>query len=344
MKQGWDLVQASRPGQLSYKHSPRPARFFIVPGRTNEDEKNFETDAQAAYLHALQWVGSGDRRHAAKAIAILNTWGRGFQELDCQDEPRLNPGQCERAIWTHSAWAAAMFAPAAEIIRHFDGGSAGWEPQDIEQFRQFLQHLAHSARNYLYPRVRDKTNHAVSAAQALISVGVFNDDRLLYEHGLHAWRTVLPLVVVRRKGKKTAQLREFVSRKDCVHYGMTLLGASQAAEVAWHQGDDLYGFKDPDEPRARLEQALEHASLISRGLITVKNKKNETVDCTCTNHTGSGFETIYNHYKHRVSYPTRLSGFEAWAAECELRPDKGRPDFLSWSTLSHGDLSGRAEF
>ena len=122
---------------------------------------------------------------------------------------------------------------------------------------------------------------------------------------------------------------------DCSHAQFTLNGLAQAAEIAWHQGDNLYDYRAGNEyiPRARLELALEDASLLFLGAGTVVTDAGQILDCE--GRMGPGFELPYNHYKYRAQLG--VTTFET--ALLQVRPDDTRSMFVGWSTLTHGNLS-----
>jgi hypothetical protein len=311
---GWDKLRSDSRASLSYVH--QPYEILVVAGAASTPEEvQSKNDAQAAYAHALEWAVTGDQRHADKAKAIINDWARTLK--------RVESSTGASQVRLESAWLAPMFASAAEILRYAKGGSAGvssgWLAADVAQAERMLRYLAFNARQTLYK----DGNWGSSAALALISVGVFSGDRRMYEQGIQAWKALMPIVIDSQG--VVNELRD----RDCHHPQYTVLGLAQAAEIAWHQGDDLYGIRVGSESKARLLRAAEYMSNLFLGGTGVR---------VCTDEgLRGGYEIPYNHYRYRAgsSIAQRFTDYVLG-----IRPD-GRPAsfFLGWSTLTHAELS-----
>lgn len=309
-----------------------------------------KASARAAYLHALQWVVTGQSAYRNKAVSILDGWSANFRRfIPCDDEEmEYSAGACERSIGHEGAWVAAMFASSAEIIRHFEANGATVAWPEAERFGRMLEAMLNQSRVYVHPEVTqlfDGNNRGLSIALAHMAVGVFNDDRRLYDEGVALWRRMLPKVVVDTNGT----LYEFEFRNDCSHYLFSVYALTQAAEIAFHQNDDevdLYG-----ESNFRVLKALGFVGRVLTGEITATDEEdgNRVIDCGCDEDnedvaTAPGLDLPYNHYKYRIgstsSSLTKLEeAFAMCAIEGEMRPDDSRSMFLGWSTLTHGELN-----
>ncbi len=213
--------------RFSVDYQPRAMDYVLVVARTsNESEKRFRNDMAAAYFTALRWVKTGDNRYRAKSIEIMNAWADKFVALTREKGTKTGPGQ----IPLEAAWAIPIWANAAEIIRYYKHpyGDPGpeWKDSDVRKFRAFLGRL-HAQRNEM--RRDHVDNQGVSGALADMSLGVFNDDRRLYEAGLAQARALMAGIIA-----NDGEVKELRSR-DCVHPQYSLIGLTQAGQIEMNQ-------------------------------------------------------------------------------------------------------------
>lgn len=188
-------------------------------------------DALVAYAYALKWAHTGDENDAKSAIERLNGWSKNFQRFAVVDVGEV---QLELV----ASWIAPTFAAAAEIIRYHkvDGvKSAGWASDDIEQFSSFLIKM----KDYIEPMIRaiDKegrrhNNWGASAGYAKMAMGVFLDDRVMYDDGKRVVKKLIPEII-----KPDGHVYELCER-DCSHPQYSMVAFTYAAEIARIQGDE----------------------------------------------------------------------------------------------------------
>lgn len=131
--------------------------------------------AHAAYAHALQWFVLRDDRHARKAIEILNAWGATLQ------------GHTGGNRGLQAGWVAPVFCRAAEIIRYT---YRKWPAAEQSRFSEML-------RTVLLPLVIKGVpctagNWELSYTEAVLSIGVFNDDVATFNRGLTLLQRRIP--------------------------------------------------------------------------------------------------------------------------------------------------------
>jgi hypothetical protein len=263
-KSAFAKAQSSRYGALSYAPHPREiveCGSFSNPDHGCSDEKN---DAIAAYTQALLYAYSGNEAHAKKAIEIMNGWSSTIKDHTNSNAP------------LQSAWAAQVFPRAAEIIRY--GG--GWPAAEIARFGDMLRLV------YL-PQVENGSasngNWETSMIEASMNIGIFLDDRAIFDRAVKMWRERVPAYAYiaadgptpnppPRGNKIGIALLKYwydqstmmvgLAQETCRDLGHTQLGFAgiiNAAETARLQGVDLYGAE-----RERLEAMLEfHAKLLN---------------------------------------------------------------------------------
>src|SRR5262249_15410909 len=145
--------------------------------RSNPDigAKDEQADCGAAYSHALMWYITGDEAYAKKSIEIMNAWSG-----------TLKGGHILANGPVQAAWWGSVFPRAAEIIRYT---YKGWSDAEIAQFQnmlrtQFLPFIMHGDT--------ENGNKELSMTEALINIGVFNDDRAVFDLGVKMWRGRTP--------------------------------------------------------------------------------------------------------------------------------------------------------
>jgi hypothetical protein len=138
------------------------------------------------------------------------------------------------------------------------------------------------------------SNWEGSLTYSLLSIGVFNDDQKIYDAGMSLFNWLLPRYVY-----PNGQLGE--TKRDSTHAEMGLVALIYSAEVAWNQGDDMYGKLD-----SRLREGMEFKTGTFGAL--------------------PGWEIGLHHYETRAKLPMTKTR----AAVVK----KGRPEKLRWNFLS----------
>lgn len=262
----------------------------------------FDADANAAYQNALMWCITGEPAHARKAIEILNGWSGTLRSLGGRDQQ------------LGASLGGFKFANAAELMRHTD---SGWKPAEIAQCKRML-------RVVLYPVIEDfaafaNGNWDSGCIKAMLAMGVFLDDRAMFNRAVDYYRHgcgngALTHYIINDAG----QCQE--SGRDQQHAQLGLGHLAEAAEIAWHQGVDLYG-----EAGNRLLKGFEYTAKYNLGQdvpftphtdVTGKYKARELSS------DGRGrlrpiYEMVWNHYERRRGVP---APFTRRAAD-RIRPE-----------------------
>jgi hypothetical protein len=182
-------------------------------------------DSAAAYQNALMWCVTGNRAHADKARDILNAWSASLAMVTGADGP-LGAGL-----------QAFKFVNAAELLRYSDYD--GWTDADIARCEQ-------SFLNVWYPAVSGYMLYAngnwdLTSVQSILAIGVFCEERTLFEDALRFAAAGAGNGSVRgRVVTDAGQGQE--SGRDQGHEQLAVGLLGDAAQVAWNQGVDLWGF------------------------------------------------------------------------------------------------------
>ncbi|MBE1877264.1 alginate lyase family protein [Myceligenerans pegani] len=257
-------MMRSKWGSLDHRAEPRAV--VECGGHQNPDHGCTEErrDAHAAYAQALAWVVTGDEAHARKSIEIMNAWSSTIR------------GHTNTNARLQAAWAGAIWARAAEIIRHTGGG---WPETDAERFERML-------RDVYLPQVTERSyangNWELAMTEAAVGIAVFLDDREVYDRAVSVFRNrARAYVYLESDGDLPREasgspydteheiiafwqgqrdFRNGVAQETCRDLSHTTLGLTAMSHVLMTtsiQGDDLYPRVGP-----RLAAAFElHAEI-----------------------------------------------------------------------------------
>ncbi|MEH6548790.1 MAG: alginate lyase family protein [Pseudomonadales bacterium] len=310
--------------------SRKPHALTHINSRNNSEANIIHDDALAAYSQALLWVFSGEEIYAERSVAILNAWSilQGFTSGSDQD--KLQAG-----------WIGAVFAPAAEIMRSYDG----WSASEVASFQTMFKRA-------FYPQLKTVSpwngNVDLTQIDAMMSIAVFNEDEQLFNQGLARLERRNPSYFYLTSDGDTppaidgdgGDVQAFWSQptqwvdglnqetcRDNGHHSQYALGSAlHAAEVAWNQGVDVYTIN-----QARFTAAMElMASQLLSGTVDTCTDTKATTDRYNT------WEVGYNHYHNRagIELPnTRMLIVQ------QIRTNSQRATWnLIYETLTHAEL------
>ncbi|MFJ4282263.1 alginate lyase family protein [Streptomyces massasporeus] len=200
-------------------------------------------DSAAAYQTALMWCITGERAYADKSRDILNAWSASLTAVTGADGP-LGAGL-----------QAFKFVNAAELLRYT--GYDGWAKEDVARCKEsFLRVWYPAISGYM---LYANGNWDLTSVQSILAIGVFCEEPTLFEDALRfaaagAGNGSVPHRIV----TDTGQGQE--SGRDQGHEQLAVGLLTDAAQVAWNQGVDLYAFDGN-----RLLKNVEYAARYNLG-------------------------------------------------------------------------------
>jgi hypothetical protein len=307
-----------------------PHALTYINSKSNDSVLSRD-DAIAAYTDALLWYFTGNESYARRSIDILNAWAelKGFTSGSDQD--RLQAG-----------WIGSTFAQAAEIMRLYPG----WSAKQVSELQKMF-HLA------FYPKLNTASswngNVDLTQIDAMMSIAVFNDDEVEFDKGLERLKRRTPAYFYLTSDGTTphpiegdqGDLEKFWSHpakwvdgltqetcRDNGHHAQFGIGSAlHAAEVAWHQGVDIYS-ENKNRYTASMEMLA--SQFLSGSMEGVSLNDVPTQDRYDT------WEIGYNHYHNRMGI--NLPKTKQLILE-QIRPRASRAVWnLDYETLTHGDL------
>ena len=297
-KGSWDILIANSRSQLTWVARP------VDTVRRGGDRQNYGqlmNDIAAAYQSALRWKITGDVAYANKSIEIMNAWSSNLQYVTGNADRFLAAG-----IYGY------QFANVAEIMRTYNG----WPAADFERFKDMLL-------TKFYPLSDDFLNNHNGACITnywanwdlcnmafILSLGVLCDRRDLYNRAIAyfnngAGNGSITHAVWYLHSSTLGQWQE--SGRDQGHgtLGIGLMGAF--CEMAWNQGDDMYGYDNN-----RFMKGAEYVAKYNIGdsVPYVTYNWGTGQNCAAASQTvisaaGRGnirpvWEMVYNHYANRM--------------------------------------------
>ena len=325
-KSAFEAAKSNELGSLNYVAHPWKTCECGPFSRPDHGCKDEQHDSEAAYTQALLWYFSGDKTYAENAINIMNAWA-----------DTLTGGHTFANGPVQAAWCGEQWPRAAEIIRYT---CTNWAAADVAKFQSML------ATQYVPSLTNgdcENGNKELSMSEALINIGVFNDDRATFELGLKMWRGRTPAYIYLttdgptpvkapgcdempiwgNKGLTTpfvdGLLQESV--RDSGHANLALAAMVNAAETARQQGVDLYA-----EQAKRIMAALEF-----QAQYLPPNNAKPPANLTFNLH--PTWEIAYNEYHNRLGY-----NLPKMAAVLPGNRPTGVNHDMAWETLTHAGV------
>jgi hypothetical protein len=291
-----------------------PAVVYAVAGAGSPTEDQIRRYAELAYAYALRWAATGEVAASQQAVAILNGYARTFQRYDTAPKPDGSPTPF-RQTYLEAAWVAPTFVAAAEILRYYRGPNkqtANWPAADVAKFSAFLTTLKTKYIDLLPAGTDWVNNWQVSCGYAQLALGVWFDDRAQYAQGYAYLLKVLPQVFY-----PDGNVKELCDR-DCHHPQYTLTGLTDAAEIAFIQGDKALYEVNNQQIRVgweKLADALDHQA-------------GSCADCSQHREVWPGIEVAVGYYG-----TPRLAELRDVGAPYGVPSDD---TFAGFSSLTHG--------
>jgi len=327
---GWNaLTSSSRAGLWS---TPNPLQT-VVRGGDGENFRTMVEDLERAYQYAVRWKVSQDTAYADQAVKFLNAWSSTMTALTGNADRFLAAG-----IYGY------QWANAAEIMRTY----SGWKAEDLASFQKLMLDVFYplSHRFLIDHNGANITNYwanwdlcaicAVYAIGVLCDRGDLVDEALAYYKSGRGNGAAAHNVYVLHPGY-LGQWQE--SGRDQGHstLGMALTGL--LCEMAWNQGEDLYGHANNRflagaeyVAKSNLQDAsgqyytLPFSTYVSRqGTFTAVSTGGQPNLRPC-------WESIYHHYVNRKG----LSAPYVAAMAAQIRPERNDwiGDSPSFGTLT----------
>ncbi|HEY8944156.1 MAG TPA: alginate lyase family protein [Polyangiaceae bacterium] len=320
---GWNRLRTDARASLDYV----PTAFAVVTrtsGGTGEGNAELRGDAARAFLHAVQWFVSENEAHAAKSAEILGAWASSLTAIE---------GDADRFL--AAGLYGYLLANAGEILRHT---YPGWEPDEQARFERMLLDIFYPlSHEFLETHAGSRVDHHFAnwdAAQLvnIASIGVFADDRTIYEEAIDYFYDGPGNGNIMRAvfDGETGQLQE--SGRDQAHAQLGIGLLASLCETAWNQGDDLYSTDGN-----RLLKGFEYTASYLLGnevpFRTYMDRSRTHTEISPVNREQRRpiYEMVLNHYAGRLGLDAPFTRELA----AQTRPEGFHGDHPGFGTILH---------
>ena len=241
---GWNKLIANSHAQLTY--AANPTTLLIRGGNSAEQPlpDNYSramNDVAAAYQLGLRWKISGNATYAQAAVNILNAWANTCTAVSGDPNVALGAG-----IYGY------QFAIAGEQLRDY----SGWQIADFQKYQQWMLNVFYPV-NYgflsghfgCHP-LHSWSNWDLCNMASAMAIGILTDKRSIYNYVINYYQrgsgngnnfnTIF--YVFPGADSTMAEMQE--SGRDQGHCTLSLALLTTVCQLAWNQGDDLWGFRN----------------------------------------------------------------------------------------------------
>lgn len=289
----YQLLQANSRASASFNMAGPFTKLTRNPNQTVDGvaggavKSRVENDFLAAYYNALMWKITGNVAHAQKSTEIIDAYANTTTGIVGGDA-ELN------------GLYGFILANAAEIMRVT---YPAWPASSVAQCGNMLKQVFYPTLQNFRPYAHG--NWDIICMKALMSIAIFTEDRdmmgrvLTYFYHGEGNGSIDNYVM-----SPSGQLQE--SNRDQPHTMLALGSLAELAEMAYHQGVDLYGASNNAMLRGyeymsnyNLGNNVPYVLWYDYGERNYQDYTPEAISPKNRGNFRSVFEIAYNHYVHR---------------------------------------------
>lgn len=329
---GYNMLLSSPYNNLGW---PAYNVDYIVRGSSGNNYTRSQQDAQLIYTLTLLWHMTGDTNYANRAVQIANVWS-DLLGIQGDSNQSLAAGIC-----------GYLFASAGELLSTYPG----WAETEKQAYKDMMMRVFYPANFDFLWRHHDtfinkggnthyRLNWDTANMASMAAIGILCDNRAVYEQAVDYFKAGPGNGRVERAAwylhpGGLGQGEE--AGRDQGHnlggwHAMALL-----CQMAWNQGDDLFGYDNN-----RVLRVFEYNAKYNLGN-DVPYARHQTCDLGYTEGTVSGagrglgyyqYELVYNHYVNLKGIAAPWSQLAAAATRPEPWPNTGlHPSQVDWFGL-----------
>ena len=206
--------------QSTYKMAG-PYEIIARDGAHRSSKGGSENDFSAAYYNALRYRLTGDKANASKAKELIEAYTSTLQGIDGHDAPLC----CLQGFF---------LVNACELMR---------DEIDNEAVTDMLKNtFLHVINQFEADSPYANGNWGAIVNKLRMAIAIYTDDRELYEAAKLYFLQANDNGALPRYISETGQCQE--TGRDQAHTQLGLGNLAETCEMAWNQGDDLYGALD----------------------------------------------------------------------------------------------------
>lgn len=208
------------------------AHVNLLPYGAGDGHVQFTTDAQMAYQSAVAYLVTANVDYAKQVVAILDAWASTCTLFEGPNAP------------LDAAWGTAAMARAAELLKYT--WSNGWKASGVES-RYLAWVDAHILSLLTTPLTWDNRNNwGLSMCEARLMLSILREGTVTHAYDWSKEFLFCQFEYQRIHSGYVAPTTGEIGEvhRDCGHAQFSLGSLVQIAEMLWHQGIDVYSFRD----------------------------------------------------------------------------------------------------
>jgi hypothetical protein len=338
----WNILTANPHSSASYKPKSSAIVYRGSDGVHTENYPQLYNDIAAAYALALRWKISGNVTYADTAVTILNSWSSNLTSIQGSTDAYLAAG-----IYGY------QFANAAEIIRSY----SGWTADNQTAFGTMLHDVFFSLNHDFLVRHHGAAvdhywaNWDLCNMASMLAIGIFTENVTMYQEAITYFKSgvgngnintfIWTEYIV--DGQVLGQGQEAGRDQGHATLDFALVGA--LAQMAYNQGDDLFGYESN-----KILAGSEYCAKYSAGYdVPYTSYTNSDVTQAVISNTSRGtlrpeWELLYAHYANLKGLNATYTGIMrdmvnnasggAEGGGGNYGPNSGGYDQLGYGTLT----------
>lgn len=216
-----------------YKHKA-VRKVRVMWNGEKEGEEIALMDGPMCYRLTLKYLITGSNLFADKTLEIVEAW------IDTCTECSGDNAQLS------ASWSQVNFARCVELLSHFYNNDKvkRIKKKYLEWYDRVMSPAVEKQVTWKFQigstgSYDTYTNWHVAILEAKLQVALLRDDIKTVQESLQTFKKILPEII-----EKPFKLCNETIYRDVMHGCMSLGSLVNIAEIAWHQGVDLYSFKD----------------------------------------------------------------------------------------------------
>lgn len=288
----WLLLKEHPCAQPDYRLRG-PYRIISRDGAFGYTKGNMENDFSAAYLNAIMWFLTQDKRHARKSLDILIAYADSLKHIPATNDAPLLAGL-----------EGFKIVYALEVLKYTYPEATKKQLAKIE--KMFQTHFMPILENFYATPPYTNGNWGPVISKTYMAAGIYYNNRKQYTFAKSFYLRGLDNGAIEHYiDAETGQTQE--SGRDQGHPQLALGAFATMCELAWQQGDDLYSALDN-----RLLKGYEYVAKYNLGYEVPFRTWNDVTGkyntWTQISERSRGsfkpiYEMAYNHYNRRKGFP-----------------------------------------
>ena len=296
-KTSYDQFTGSRFAQTAW--GPTAVQYINRGGTDANNYTRSQMDGQAIYELSLRWKLTNDVAYANQAVVMANAWSSTLLGITGDSNQSLASGIC-----------GYLFATGGEILSTYPG----WPSAQKQAYKDMMMRVFYPLnQEFIWRHNGTPTNNGgnthyrlnwdVDNMASMAAIGILCDNRAVYQQAVDYFkfgagngRVERAVWYIHPDG--TSQTEE--SGRDQYHNAGGWYSMGLICQMAWNQGDDLFGYDNN-----RVLRAYEYSAKYNSGNDDVSWAYHRNTTLTYTETLSSGardpgnypaWELIYNHY------------------------------------------------